>query len=265
MSWLSFAAMKLAMIGKGAIARYVMSGLSARGHHLGAVIVRTGTGSAGVPEVASAADVPDDTDIVIDCAGHQALAAHGPEILTRGIDMITVSIGALANPKTADALENAAKTGHSKLFLASGAIGALDCLSAARAGKLASVTYTSRKPPVGWKGSPAEHKLNLDNMTGGPETHFEGTAREAALSYPKNANVSAAVALAGLGFDDTRVRLIADPATEQNVHEVEASGDFGTFRFQISGNALPDNPRSSALAAMSILAKLDQIAARVSL
>ena len=151
------------------------------------------------------------------------------------------------------------------MHLASGAIGALDCLSAARIGSLSSVTYTGRKPPEGWMGSPAEHQLDLEALTQGSHTHFEGTAREAALTYPKNANVAAAVALAGLGFDDTQVCLIADASARHNIHEVTARGDFGELRFQISGNSLPDNPRSSALAAMSVVAKLDQITRAITL
>ena len=78
------------------------------------------------------------------------------------------------------------------------------------------------------------------------------------MQYPKNANVAAAVALAGVGFDDTRVLLIADPELDENIHELRAAGDFGRFTFEIRGNALPDNPRSSALAAMSVVAGLER-------
>jgi aspartate dehydrogenase len=50
--------------------------------------------------------------------------------------------------------------------------------------------------------------------------------------------------------------LIADPTISTNIHEITAAGAFGEFTFTISGNSLPDNPRSSALAAMSVIANL---------
>ncbi len=254
------------MIGNGAIARYVTNALADRGHEIGVILLRPErvAADAGLV-VGSVKAIPDDIDLMVDCAGHAALTDHGPKILTRGFDLVTLSLGALADPDVSANLAQAAKDGGAKLHLASGAIGALDCLSAARVGKLASVTYSGRKPPQGWRGSPAEAKLDLDSLRDGSHVHFDGTARSAALEYPKNANVAAAVALAGLGFDDTKVKLIADASITQNVHEIEANGDFGQFTFQISGNSLPDNPRSSALAAMSVISKLDQIRQNVSL
>jgi aspartate dehydrogenase len=123
---------------------------------------------------------------------------------------------------------------------------------------LQSVTYIGRKPPGSWKGSPAETRLDLDNLGAGSETHFDGTARDAATEYPKNANVAAAVALAGIGFDKTQVKLIADADVTENIHEITAIGDFGSFSFQIRGHSLPDNPKSSALAAMSVVSALEQ-------
>lgn len=258
--------MKIGLIGNGAIASYVQSALKQRPHSVEAILVRQSRVAENPAlNVGSVHDLPNDLDLVIDCAGHAALAAHGPAILKRGLDMITVSLGALADHAVFQMLESAARDGGAKVHLASGAIGALDCLQAARIGQLEQVTYVGRKPPIGWRGSPAEQRIDLAALKTGAQTHFEGSAREASLAYPKNANVAAAVALAGVGFDKTRVCLIADADITANIHEIEAKGDFGSFHFQISGQSLPDNPRSSALAAMSVLSKLDNLTGTITL
>ncbi len=252
--------MKIGLIGNGVIAGYARTEIEKRGHSIGAILLRAErVETENKLHVGAVTDLPDDLDLMIDCAGHTALAAYGPDILRGGTSLITVSLGALADPDLYAALENAAREGGSKLHLATGAIGALDCLQAARVGHLASVTYTGRKPPNGWKDSPAEDRIDLDDLTQGAATHFNGTAREAALSYPKNANVAAAVALAGIGFDATQVQLIADANITGNIHEIEAKGDFGSLHFRITGNAMTDNPRTSALAAMSVISKIEQL------
>lgn len=255
---------RVALLGNGAISGYVQQGLAARGVDLAAILVRPNAvvksaERAGTKIITSISELPASVRLVIDCAGHSALRKFGPESLRSGRDLVTVSIGALAEQSVEQDLQMAALKGRSTLYLASGAIGALDTLRAARAGRLEMVRYVGRKPPKGWIGSPAEGKLDLTTLTGEAQTHFEGSARQAALAYPKNANVAAAVALSGLGFDQTEVCLIADPQIDANIHEIHATGDFGTLEFRIAGQSLPDNPRSSALAAMSVLAQVDQI------
>lgn len=250
--------MRLALIGRGAIAGYVTDAINARNDLtlVGRVLRQAQDGA-----VSNVGDLPS-IDLLIDCAGHAGLAQHGPDALAMGINVLTLSLGALADDNLAQSLSRAAQTGGAQLHLASGAIGALDALRAGTVGGLEKVTYTGRKPPAGWRGSPAEDRLDLDALTTATP-HFEGTAREAALSYPKNANVAAAVALAGIGFDATQVALVADPDATGNTHEIRAKGAFGTLAFQITGNSLPDNPRSSALAAMSAVAAILQTQAPI--
>ncbi len=257
--------MRLAIIGDGAIGRFVREHAAQRGHEICALVLlpeEIRDNDSGIACVDSVAALPDDVDLFVDCAGHQALRQHGPEALRSGTDVLTVSVGALADAGLAAELEEAADDGDTRLHLVSGAIGALDCLAAANVGAIENVTYTGRKPPRGWRGSPAEEKLDLDNLESAA-VHFDGTAREAATRYPKNANVAAAVAIAGVGFDATSVRLIADPGVSANIHEVRCSGDFGSFEFRIEGRALPDNPKSSALAAMSVISHLDARSRRI--
>lgn len=177
---------------------------------------------------------------------------------------MSVSVGALADASLMDELVQAAEQGASRLLLASEAVGALDALSAASVGRLDEVTYVGREPLIGWRGSPAEEQLDLDSLTA-PAIHFEGSDRDCVLRYPKNANVAASVALAGLGFDKTRARLIADPGISQNLHEISAKGDFGSLAFTIAGNGMPDTPKSSALTAMSVVRAITRQSARIGL
>jgi aspartate dehydrogenase len=262
---------RIAIIGQGAIASYVRTQLLA--DHDDSItevaqVVRPGQEdrTATPPRLASVAALLELTrtstntpgvDWLVDCAGHGALVEHGPAALRGGIHVLTVSLGALADDAFYQRLRTAATEGQARLTLVPGAIGGLDALrSAAASGGLQTVTYTGRKPPAGWQGSPAANVLGPLDQVCVATVHFTGTARQAALDYPKNANVAAAVALAGIGWDRTRVQLIADPSVTRNVHEIHASGAFGEMHLSIAGRSLPDNPRSSALAAMSVVAAL---------
>lgn len=253
--------MQLGIIGLGAIGSYVAEALGAAGLPVRAAIVRR-PADTHLPQVHNVAGLPEGITHLVDCAGHSGLAAHGPDALAAGIDVVSLSLGALADATLERRLAAAADHGGGRLILASGAIGGLDALRAARIGGLERVRYVGRKPPLGWAGSPAEDSLDLATLSVA-KTHFEGSAREAALRYPKNANVAAAVALSGLGLDETHVSLIADPAAAGNTHRIEAEGAFGSLTFEITGNALPGNPRSSALAAMSAVAEIQRLAATI--
>ncbi len=252
--------MNVLLIGYGAIAQEVLKHIGAdEPARITAVLVRP----ARLEEVRAA--LPDDIEVVADlddlrmvpdlaaeCAGHQAVAQYGADILRRGIDLVVISIGSLSDRALYDELAQAAVDGQAKLLLPAGAVAGADALAAARVGGLTRVTYTSRKPPAAWKGTLAETEHDLATMTG--ETLLlEGAADEAARLYPQNANVAATIALAGAGFDQTQVRLIADPAAGGNIHQLHAEGAFGEFDIEIRGKPLPDNPKTSPLAAHSVI------------
>ncbi|HET6467333.1 MAG TPA: aspartate dehydrogenase [Geminicoccaceae bacterium] len=260
-------ASSVALIGFGAIGQVVARRVlaDAEAPRLVAVAVRSRAEAARTalpPEVrvvsGAAALVALRPDLVVECAGQEALAACAPELLAAGIDVMAASVGALARPGVLEAWLPASAPG--RLFVPAGAVAGLDGLAAHRLAGLKRVVYTSTKPPRAWRGTAAEDAIDLDAL-GEPTSFFEGSAREAALVYPKNANIAATVALAGIGLDDTRVRLVADPAAEENAGLLEAESAIG--RLRVETLAYPSaNPRTSATTALSLVAAIRNRAAR---
>jgi aspartate dehydrogenase len=189
-------------------------------------------------------------DIVVEAAGHEALRTHGPAILRSGCDLLFLGVGALADPDLETAIREAALEGGATAEIASGAIGALDAISAAAVGGIDRATHTVRKPPRSLMS-----KEEADNLTG-PTVLFRGPAREGALIFPENINVAAAVSFAGIGLDRTEVCVIADPAVGRNQHEVEIEGTFGWMKFEIRGIPSDENPKTGRIVAMSIVRHL---------
>jgi aspartate dehydrogenase len=255
-------ALEVTLIGCGAIGRGILAELAGSAAVRVTQIVASprsvDTLSDAFPELAVATrieDLPAPPGLLLECAGHRAVIEHVLPVLKQGRDCILCSTGALAEPGLPEQLEAAARTGKAQLQLVSGAIGGIDALAAARVGGLAKVVYTGRKPPQGWKGTPAQDQLDLDALTEAA-VFFQGPAREAARLFPKNANVAATVSLAGVGLEDTEVCLIADPAVGRNVHHVRAEGAFGELELQLAGFTLPSNPKTSALTVYSAVRAL---------
>ncbi|NRF71574.1 aspartate dehydrogenase [Aquincola sp. S2] len=189
-------------------------------------------------------------EVVAECAGHHAVAAHGERILVAGCDLLLASVGALADEALHRRLLRAAERGGARLLLTSGAIGGLDILAAAQRCGLHRVQLRSSKPPAAWRGTIAEARVDLDALKA-PVVLFSGSAREAATLYPKNANVAATIALATLGWDHTVVELVANPGLQANVHQVDADGVGGRISIRIEGSA-SSNSRTSMLTAYSL-------------
>jgi aspartate dehydrogenase len=202
-----------------------------------------------------AALLADKPDVVAECASHAAVRDYGQTILASGCDLVVISIGSLSDENLYRRLADAAKTGRARLILPPGAIGGIDALAAARLSGVDSVIYTGRKPPNAWKGTPAEALLKLDTLTE-PAVFFEGSARTAASNYPFNANVAATLAIAGIGLDNTQVRLVADPAISRNVHEFAVRSACGDFTVKLEGRPSSANPKTSLMAGYSVAREL---------
>lgn len=256
---------RVGLIGFGAIGRTIAEALIAGdvpGHELAAVHVRPAHVAAARDALPSSVAVASEIcaltaaniDLVVEAASQEAVADAGPQILAAGIALHVLSIGALADPATRAGLVQAAEAGGTRIALPAGALAGFRGLLAMRHAGLTSVVYTSTKPPLAWAGTPA-NAADLAGLTQ-PAVIFEGSAAEAALKFPKNANLAAAVALAGIGFDHTRVRLIADPTTDENSGRVVAESTVGRLDLTLSGPAAAANPKTSEITSMSVIAAL---------
>jgi aspartate dehydrogenase len=201
------------------------------------------------------------SDLVIEAATQDALATIAPATLAAGKDLMVLSVGGLLDhPEWADLADRH----HCKLYVPSGAIVGLDGVKGACAGRVDSVTITTRKPPEGLAGAPYVVDQGIDVFAFTEETQiFEGSAREACKGFPANVNVSAALSLAGIGPDRTRIRIIAVPGGTRNMHDVEVIGEFGRMTSHIENVPSATNPRTGKLSYLSALAMLEELAGAV--
>jgi hypothetical protein len=108
------------------------------------------------------------------------------------------------------------------------------------------------KPPQAWRGTTAEADFDLSDDSF-EQVLFEGSARDAARLYPKNANVAVAVGLCSLGLDLTRARLVSSPNVADPLGVIEAEGACGRFRYESYACAAAGNAKTSLLTAYSLL------------
>ncbi len=188
-----------------------------------------------------------DCDVLVEAASVEAAAELLPGALER-TDVIVLSVGALVLEEglLEECLEACERSGH-RLFVPSGAVGGLDVLRAVD-GRVEEVVLTTVKPPE-----------SLDREVEDREVVFEGSVREAVRRFPRNVNVAAAVALAVGDPSRVRVRIVCDPDADRNTHVVEVRSELGEYRFELRNAALPENPRTSALAAYSTVALLERL------
>ena len=255
---------RIALIGYGAIARILCERLAehdaAGAVRIVGVLVREAYAEATRAAVNKSTQVVTDIDtlvpmtpnLVVECAGQGAVGQYGEAVLRAGLDLMVISTGALADDALRERLVGAARLTGRQILLPAGAAAGIDGLAAHRIGGLDHVRYISAKPPLAWKGTPAEKAFDLAAITE-RTVLYTGPASEAARLYPKNANLAATVALAGLGMQRTEIQLVADPAVAPyNVGRIEARGRFGEMVAESRALPAPDNPKTSATTALSL-------------
>ncbi|WP_240374045.1 aspartate dehydrogenase [Bacillus piscicola] len=187
-------------------------------------------------------------EVVAEAATVQAVKAVAPHVLKAGKDLLLSSVGALSDPAFYSEARTLAGENAAKLYIPSGAIGGLDMIQSAQAlGGLQKVAITTRKTP---------QSLGITEDSGKETIVFQGSAAEAIEKFPKNINVAIILSLAGIGTTATTVTISADPQVTKNTHTIEAAGTFGNFQTTIENEPMPNNPKTSYLAALSILSTL---------
>jgi aspartate dehydrogenase len=203
-------------------------------------------------------------DVVVEAASHDAVREHGERLLDSRVALIVLSGGALCDDALRARLEHAAATNRVLLYVPSGGIGGLDALKAACAAGAEEVRIAVTKPPAAWKGIPYVERMGIDlDRLQGPVTLFEGSAREGVPHFPANVNIAAVLSLAGIGFDRTRLKVVADPALRFNTHFIHIRGATGTIDIKFESVPSPDNPKTAMLACYSALAALKQFTSAV--
>jgi aspartate dehydrogenase len=257
--------LRVVFIGWGAINSRVAALLAQRkaGIEIVGIAVRNADGARadfprGARLLASPADLAEvRSDLIVEAAGRAAVEQWGPMALGAAPELIVASTSAFCDGQLMERLMTIAEERGSRIVLPSGAIGGIDALASAAVLGLDEVVHQVVKPPVAWKGTPAEKLIDLGALTE-RTVFFSGTAREAAGQYPQNANATVVTALAGIRLDATRVELVADPAVRLNGHRIVARGAFGRMEIALENSPLATNPKSSELTALSLVRLIEQ-------
>ena len=253
---------KVGIVGMGVIGTHIAKAI-ANGIHgitLSGVTVRRPTTAGGLPAF-SIEELIHRSDLVVEAATQFALREFAPAVLTAGRNLMVLSVGGLVG--VLDEWAKLADAHGARILVPSGAIAGLDGMKGAREGAITSVTMETRKPPRGLAGAPyvVQQRIDLDAIKA--ETLiFEGPAAEAVKAFPANVNVVAALSLAGVGPERTRIKIFAVPGQERNQHRIVIAGEFGRLRIEVE-NVPSENPRTGKLSYLSAIAMLRELGTAV--
>lgn len=212
------------------------------------------------PRVASSiAEVAGDprVSIVVEAASQEAVAQYAERLLEAGKELVVLSVGALLKPEVKPLLDKH----RGRIHVPSGALAGLDAVKALALIGVDRVELTTRKHPSKLADTPYVRSRGLDlSRLEKPLVVFEGTAAEAVEAFPRSLNVAAALALASNA--PVYVKVVADPGTERNIHEVTVYSEASTLFLRVENVPHPDNPRTSYLAALSVVSLLRDLCRR---
>jgi aspartate dehydrogenase len=261
---------KVGIAGLGAIGR-ALAGRIAAGQVPGLALGAVASGHTGNAQtwladqeidcpVIQLREFPAYVDLVVECAPAAVLPELCRPMLEEGRRVMVLSCGALL--RSPELIEVARERGG-QIIVPTGALLGLDAVTAAAEGVIHAVRMTTRKPPKGLLGAPhlERNSISVEGLTV-PKLVFAGTARDAALGFPANVNVAAALSLAGIGADRTTIEIWADPGVSRNCHSIEVESDSARFTMSIE-NIPSENPKTGRITALSALAALRKLRAPI--
>jgi len=254
--------LKVGIVGMGVIGTHIARAITAGipGVTLAGVHVRDPAKAKGFPAV-SLPELIQRSDLIVEAATQAALREFAPAVLAAGKHLMVLSVGGLLG--VLDEWTRLAEKHGCRILVPSGAIAGLDGVKGAREGAITQVTMESRKPPRGLAGAPYIVEKGIDLEAISEETLiFEGTATDACRAFPANVNVVAALALAGVGAERTRIKVFAVPGLARNTHRIMVEGEFGRLAIQVE-NVPSENPRTGKLSYLSAIALLRDLGATV--
>lgn len=199
-------------------------------------------------EIKPVKDFIQDVEVVFEAASQSAVEEYAEEVLNAGKDFVIMSVGSLLDEKFKSKIEQIAKQKRCKIYIPSGAVCGIDGVLSASIDFIDEVTLVTTKPPA-----------SLGKIVNKRAIIFKGDARDAVKKFPMNMNVAASLALAGIGFDKTKVEIVADPVVTRNSHKILAHGKFGRLRAEVENMPNPNNPKTSYMASLSAIATLKRI------
>ena len=193
-----------------------------------------------------------DADVVVEAASQDAVNGFCKTILEKGKSLIIMSVGALADQRLWSELQDRAIRNRGRIYVPTGAIAGIDAIRSVK-DLIESVTLTTTKSPKALVGAPffdsESDLIKLNEKT----LIYEGDANDAVKKFPSNVNIAAVLGLAGLGIENTKVKIIVDPTTDRNNHDITVKGKFGEMTISVSNVPSPSNPKTSFLAVLSAI------------
>ncbi|MCK0149729.1 aspartate dehydrogenase [Marivita sp. S6314] len=204
-------------------------------------------------------EIAQQCDVIVECLPPQLFLDLARPVVQAGKTLIVLSASQLLGQQAL--LDEAAQTG-ARIVIPSGAMLGLDAIKAVAVGDIQSVVIETRKPVAGLINAPyvKDQNLKLDGLTE-PYQIIEGAVSDIAKVFPANVNVAAAVSLAGIGPDRTRMEVWADPSLERNLHTVRVISDSSDFTMSIQNRPSMENPATGKITALSVIALLRQYSA----